>query len=87
MLLTSYAINCSLRFFKILLCNIVFIGFFPLAGQFDVKVGNYLRYTFESYAKGQRKTGEKMEKKFKTMQEKAGAEGIEQLIHFYASQK
>lgn len=48
---------------------------------------NYLRYSFESYAKGQRKTGEKMEKKFKIMQEKAGMEGIEQLIHFYASQK
>lgn len=48
---------------------------------------DYLRYTFESYAKGQRKMSEKMEKKFKAMQEKAGAEGLEQLIHFYAGQK
>ncbi len=47
----------------------------------------YLKYSMDNYATGKREMGKKMTKKFKKMQEKAGDEGITQLIHYYASQQ
>ncbi|VAW90583.1 hypothetical protein MNBD_GAMMA21-24 [hydrothermal vent metagenome] len=48
---------------------------------------SYLKYSMDNYAQGKREMGKKMTKKFKKMQKKAGDEGIEQLIHYYASQQ
>lgn len=47
----------------------------------------YLKYSLENYDNGKREMGKKMAKKFKKMKEKAGDEGITQLIHYYASQQ
>lgn len=54
-----------------------------LAGQ----PAGYLRYSLDNYASGKREMGKKMAKKFKAMQKKEGDAGIDQLIHYYASQQ
>lgn len=47
----------------------------------------FMRWSFEDYDSGDRTMGKKMKKKMKKMHQKAGAEGIEQLLHYYASQQ
>lgn len=47
----------------------------------------YLSYTFADYQAGEREMGKKMRKKFKSMQKKAGDQGVADLLEFYASQK
>lgn len=47
----------------------------------------YLSYTFADYKAGEREMGKKMGKKFKSMQKKAGDQGVADLLEFYASQK
>lgn len=47
----------------------------------------YLRYSMDSYLNGKREMGEKMSIKVKALQEKVGAEGFTQVLHYYASQQ
>ena len=47
----------------------------------------YLQYSMDNYASEKREMGKKMAKKLKKMHEKAGDEGITQIIHYYASQQ
>ncbi len=47
----------------------------------------YMKYSMDSYQSGKRDMGKKMDKKWKAMYKKAGESGIEDLIHYYASQK
>jgi len=54
-----------------------------LAGQ----PSGYLKYTLGNYASGKREMGKKMAKKFKKMQKKEGDAGIDNLVHYYASQQ
>jgi len=46
---------------------------------------SYLKYSMENFQSGKREMGKKMSKKFKSMHEEKGDEGITQLIQFYAS--
>jgi sulfide dehydrogenase cytochrome subunit len=48
---------------------------------------SYMEYSMKNYQDGKREMVKKMEVKWKAMHKKAGDEGIEQLIHYYASQK
>jgi len=52
-----------------------------LAGQ----QSEYLSDTLLQFREGKRKMGKKMRKKMEALEEKHGAAGFEQLIHFYAS--
>ena len=54
-----------------------------LAGQ----PKGYLKYSMTNYAKGKREMGKKMAKKYKKMMKKEGDEGIDKLVHYYASQQ
>jgi len=54
-----------------------------LAGQWMP----YLHFAFEDYESGARKPQKKMKKKVDDMLKEHGKESIEQIIHFYASQK
>lgn len=47
----------------------------------------YLTWTMEDYNNGSREMGKKMKKKMKKLHQKAGDEGIQQLLHYYASQQ
>jgi sulfide dehydrogenase cytochrome subunit len=54
-----------------------------LAGQ----PSGYLKYSIGNYASGKRDMGKKMAKKFKKMMKKEGDEGIDKLVHYYASKQ
>ncbi|MGD8639482.1 MAG: c-type cytochrome [Gammaproteobacteria bacterium] len=54
-----------------------------LAGQWMP----YLNLAIEQYLEGTRKTNDMMRKKIKRVQDEAGNEGLEKLIHYYASIK
>ncbi len=54
-----------------------------LAGQWM----SYLRQAFKSYLDGTRKTNVVMQTKLNKVQDEIGAEGFEQLLHYYASEK
>lgn len=54
-----------------------------LAGQWKP----YLSYTMKDYLDGKRDMGKKMKSKLTKLHKKHGDKGIEQLIHFYTSQK
>lgn len=54
-----------------------------LAGQ----MMPYLRYSFADFMNGSREMPKKMKTKVEDMHKKAGDEGIEQLVHYYGSQK
>lgn len=54
-----------------------------LAGQPSA----YIQDSLDNYANGSREMGKKMAKKFKKMNKKYGADALEQLTHFYASQQ
>lgn len=54
-----------------------------LAGQMPP----YLHYTISDILNGKREVPVKMQKKLEKVIEESGQDGIEQLIHFYASQK
>lgn len=47
----------------------------------------YMKTSLENYQSGKREMGKKMKKKWKSMYKKAGEDGIDQLLHFYASVK
>jgi sulfide dehydrogenase cytochrome subunit len=53
-----------------------------LAGQWS----DYMRFMMADFTSGKRTMEKKMKKKVDALQKKLGNEGIEQLIHFYASQ-
>ena len=57
------------------------------AGMLGGQWRPYLKYTFADYEAGKRDMGKKMKKKFKSMQKKAGDQGVADLLEFYASQK
>lgn len=54
-----------------------------LAGQWMP----YLRYSFDDFTSGRREMPEKMKTKVDEMLQKTGTDAIEQLVHFYGSQK
>lgn len=54
-----------------------------LAGQWMP----YLRYTMTDYTSGNREMTKKMKKKVNELQKEEGAKGLEELFHFYSSQK
>ncbi len=54
-----------------------------LAGQW----APYLRYSMDDFNSGNREMEKKMKKKMDILKKKEGDEGVEQLIHFYSSQK
>lgn len=54
-----------------------------LAGQWMP----YLHFSFEDFASGDREAPKKMKKKVEDMLGEHGKESVEQVIHFYASQK
>ena len=54
-----------------------------LAGQWSP----YVRYTLEDFFNGSRPMEKKMKKKMNKLKKAKGDEGVEQLIHFYGSQK
>jgi len=54
-----------------------------LAGQWK----HYLAFSFEDFNSGDRDMPKKMKKKMDKMQDKKGAESIDHLINFYASQR
>lgn len=54
-----------------------------LAGQWL----EYLQYTMDDYVSGRRSMEKKMKKNMERLQQEHGANGIEALIHFYASQR
>lgn len=47
----------------------------------------YLRYSFADILSGERQVSRKMMKKIDALREAAGSDGIEALVHFYASQQ
>jgi len=53
-----------------------------LAGQWEP----YLRFTMEDFTSGNRTMEKKMKKKMKLLDEEHGDQGVDDLIHFYASQ-
>jgi sulfide dehydrogenase cytochrome subunit len=54
-----------------------------LAGQWMP----YLQFSFEDFENGNRESPKKMKKKVDDMLKEHGKESVEQVIHFYASQK
>jgi sulfide dehydrogenase cytochrome subunit len=54
-----------------------------LAGQWKP----YLKYTLEDFTSGNREMEKKMKKKLEQLQKSKGDAGIEQLLHYYASQQ
>ena len=54
-----------------------------LAGQ----MMPYLRYTMQDFTSGDREMSKKMKKKVKSLQKSKGNKGIDQLIHYYGSQR
>jgi len=54
-----------------------------IAGQWTP----YLTFTFQDFASGNREMPKKMKRAMKKMHKKAGDEGVEQLVHYYASQQ
>lgn len=54
-----------------------------LAGQW----APYLRHSMQDYYDGSRPMPKKMKKKLDNLRKEAGDKGLEQLIHYYASQK
>ena len=54
-----------------------------LAGQWMP----YLTYTLDDYMSGKREMTKKMKKKVNAMHKKHGDKGVEQLLHYYSSQK
>ena len=54
-----------------------------LAGQWKP----YLRYTMEDFTSGSREMEKKMKKRLDQLVDKKGDAGLEQLFHYYASQK
>ena len=54
-----------------------------LAGQWMP----YLKYSFDDYDLGSREMSKKMKKKVESMVKEHGKESIDQIVHFYASQK